>query len=165
MGLGREGMGAMCEHGLSTVVGVGRSLDAKALEHGVRLPPTKEADGVRVNASTEEGSGATGTKGARGEESEGDPGGGFQGFGGPAEGIGDEFCLDVVPLASRRMRVAEAVERMFGRCGVRAKSWDDAAESFDAADEGIVGGTMACLLATDCILLVSEFETGVVESA
>ena len=56
-GCGGEGVGAMVEHQLGVVMSMGGSLDAKAAEHGVRLPAAQELDGVRVEPGAEEVSG------------------------------------------------------------------------------------------------------------
>ena len=39
VGLWVEGVGAMIEHALRVVLGMGCSLDAQVAEHGVRFPP------------------------------------------------------------------------------------------------------------------------------
>ena len=46
-----EGEGAMVEHALRVVAGVGGHLDAKVAEHRVGMPSAKEGDVVRIDAS------------------------------------------------------------------------------------------------------------------
>ena len=55
-----EGVGAVVEHLLGTVMSVNGGLDAEAVEHGVRLPAAEELDGVGIDASAEKSRGTAG---------------------------------------------------------------------------------------------------------
>ena len=57
-----ETVGAMVPHVLGVAVSDGGGLDAEVAEHGIGLPAAKEADGIRVHASAEEGGGTARTE-------------------------------------------------------------------------------------------------------
>lgn len=52
----------MVQHALSDVGVRYMRLDAQVAEHGVRFPAAEEFDDIGVDASTQEGRGATGAK-------------------------------------------------------------------------------------------------------
>ena len=61
---GGKGVGAVVEHALGEMGGLGVSLDAEESEHGITFPVPEEADGIRINVGTEEGGGPARAKGA-----------------------------------------------------------------------------------------------------
>ena len=100
-----EGEGAVVEHALGELVGVDGGLDPEVPEHSVRFPAAEEHDGVTIDVGTEEGGGTAWSEGPGGEFLVGDPGGGFEGFGGVAEAVGDVVGCGVVPLVVVRVCV------------------------------------------------------------
>ena len=86
-----EGEGAVVEHTLGELMGVDGGLDPEVPEHSVRFPAAEEHDGVTINVGAEEGGGTAWSEGPGGEFLVGDPGGGFECFGGVAEAVSDVF--------------------------------------------------------------------------
>ena len=96
-GSGCKSEGTVVQHLLSIVVGDGGSLNAKVSEHCIGFPSAEKADGIRVNARTEEGSGPARTEGSGGDFAGGDASGGGAMVCGMPQGIGNKGGFDGVP--------------------------------------------------------------------
>ena len=83
-----------------------------------------------------------------------------------SECVGHELGLDRVPAGSCGMAViVMVVQRSVCRRMVVAQALDNAAQSLGRANERVCRGSMADLFAPDGILLVTEFERRVLDSA
>ena len=153
-----EGEGAMVEHSLGVVGGLGVSLNAKVSEHCITFPAAEETDGIGVDVGTEEGGGSTRTEGPGREEEGIDASGVGEISSTVAEGVGDMLGLDGVPASVERVEVL--VKRRVGRSIGPLEALGDPAESFDWAEERMGVGTVAHLFPADSILLVSEGQRG-----
>ena len=154
-GLRVEGVVTVVQHALGVVVGQGGGLDAEVAEHGVGFPTAEQLDGVRVNASAEEGSGAAGPEGAGADEVGVDAGCVFDGVRSVAEGIGHEARGDFVPLVVSRVEVS--VKGRVSRCLIHQEVVDEVPQRLAGAPERVLCGFVADLLTTNAILLVSKF--------
>ena len=148
----------MVQHLLSIVVGDGGSLDAKVSEHCIGFPSAEKADGIRVNARTEEGSGPARTKGSGGDFAGGDASGGGAMVCGMPQGIGNKGGFDGVPPLLVEVEVHE--ERRVEGCLVDSEMSNKAGETFARTEEWVRCGGVANLFPTGGILLVVESESG-----
>ena len=64
--IGHEGEGAVVQHGLGVIGGMGGSLYAQVAKHGIRFPSAEELYYTGVDACAEESSGSSGTERAGG---------------------------------------------------------------------------------------------------
>ena len=157
-GAGSEGEGAMVEHSLGVVGGLGVGLDAEVAEHCITFPAAEETDGIGVDVGTEKGGGSTRTQGAGREEEGIDAGGVGESSSTVAEGVGDMLGLDGVPALVERIEVL--VERSVGRSVGALEALGDPAEGFDWTEERVRVWSVAHLFPADSILLVSEGQRG-----
>ena len=153
VGSGGEGVGAVFEHALRQVCGVGVGLNAQVAEHGVRFPAADEFDDVGFDPGAEEGRGAAGPEAACAEESGVDACLGAEQRSGVAERIGDEGRFYE---AGGVRRVVVGVDRSGGASAVQAEVMSETVECFARANAGVGVGLVSDLLATDGVLLVSE---------
>ena len=158
MGARGESVGPMVEHALGEPSHGG--LDAEVGEDGVGLPSAQELDVVLVDAGNQAGGGAARAKGAATEAVRGDARDVFDMFCCVAQGVRDELGLDCVPAAMVRVVIVVTVERLVWRGVSQAQSQGDATEGFRGAEEGVVVGRVADLLATHGVLLVREVQRG-----
>ena len=125
-----EGEGAVVQHLLGVVVGVGGRLDAEVPEHSIRFPAAEEHDGVFVDPGAKKGRGPARAEGLGGEELVVDAGGRSEQSSSMAEAVGNMCRGDVVPAVVVRVRIEVSVERAVRSSFHSAQAEGDAAEGF-----------------------------------
>ena len=148
----------MVEHALGELLGVDGGLDPEVAEHSIRLSTTEEHDGVAVNIGTEEGRGPAGTEGAGRHLGVVDTSGGFDGFGGVPQSVGDVGGFDVVPFVMRWMGIEVLVDRRGGRRAGLFEAKCKAPEGFAQAENRVGAGAVTDLFTVHHILLVTKLE-------
>ena len=158
-----KGVGAMVEHLLCKLVMEQGGLDAEVAEHGIRFPAPKEMDVVRVNSGAQEGGCPAWAEGASTEERGIDSSDGFECIGrmakcigGMAKCIGDVHGFDGIPVVVARMSIVVVMDQCIGWHFVDVEVPGKVAKSLGQAEEWVIGGAVAYLLALDSILLVKE---------
>ena len=154
---GGEGEGAVVEHLVGEVPGMGGGGDAEVAEHGVGAPAAEKLDVVGVYLGAEEGGGATRAEAAGGDGGRSESREGLDEGGGVAQGVSNPRRGNA---ANRPVRTIERVDWCGGRGVVFPQVADEPGEGLARAEGEVTRGLVADSLTPHGVLLVSKREGG-----